>query len=166
MGRYATEIDCDRIEPEVLRGKIASYLKSRRFKPTVFGGEEVWRKGGRLAHPRFVKLSILGNVVCIEAWWKFMVFPGVYVGEKGPAKAAFSTSLILQLTVDDIEAIARGELPPRWPHITRKFIVALTITSFLPFLMGTLLGVQKEGLVLSLVFFFTGIMLLGFVWFG
>ena len=47
-------------------------------------GETIWKKGhGVMTAPKFLKVGFLNGQVHIEAWLKYPILPGVYVGEMG-----------------------------------------------------------------------------------
>ena len=60
------------------------FMIAKGFQRVDDKGEMVWRKGvGFLVCPQFVTAAVSGDRVCIEAWIKYALLPGVYVGELG-----------------------------------------------------------------------------------
>jgi hypothetical protein len=83
MARYVAEIPAHR-PFETVRRQIEDYLRNESFKETQRGGETVWKKGmGLITGPQFVKFGPAGNAVKLEAWIKFALLPGIYLGEIG-----------------------------------------------------------------------------------
>lgn len=90
--------------PETLFNEIYSYLLSEGYEYTQYQNEQVFKKGvGLVSGPTFVKVSFQGNMVCLEAWMKFAVVPGVYAGEYG--------------LTDLVGAVAKGPLKSRVAYI-------------------------------------------------
>ena len=61
------------------------FMYRENFEFVQKNGEQYWKKGvGLLTAPQFLKLSVNndGSYV-LEAWIKFAILPGVYVGEMG-----------------------------------------------------------------------------------
>ena len=58
------------------------YMKNEGFSYTTVKGEPVWKKGvGALTAPQFMKVECQNGHVHMEAWLKYALLPGVYVGE-------------------------------------------------------------------------------------
>lgn len=67
---------------DALMHNISQYLSSEGYQYTNYHNENVYKKGKGIATgPTFVKLSLLNDILRIEAWVKFAVVPGVYAGE-------------------------------------------------------------------------------------
>ena len=70
--------------PQQVNDCFSSYLISEGFEIKTENGENYWKKGvGLLVAPQCIKLNYQNNVYIIEAWIKFALLPGVYVGEMG-----------------------------------------------------------------------------------
>ena len=109
MGRYVARIRFRGAATEIM-DQVVAYVTSMGFRRTVFRGEVVWQKGGLLFHPQFLKIGLEDSQIHLEAWCKFMLFPGVYFGELRPAALGFLLAAQrVQLVVDGIEALVRGE---------------------------------------------------------
>ncbi len=64
--------------------KVEQFLAGEGFKKTGEEGGSVWRKGmGILAGPQCIKVEATDSAIHLEAWIKFALFPGVYIGELG-----------------------------------------------------------------------------------
>ena len=62
----------------------AQYLAQEGFTSVMYRGESVWKKGmGVMAGPQYVKVACQNGQVTLEAWVRFAILPGVYVGELG-----------------------------------------------------------------------------------
>jgi len=63
---------------------VQDYLTKEGFTVTNINGENVWKKGsGWVASPQYIKVNVFQSRVHIEAWCKYALLPGVYVGEFG-----------------------------------------------------------------------------------
>ena len=109
MSRYIAEVPASQ-SFEIVRRQIEEYLRNESFKEIQRGGETVWKKGmGLITGPQFVKFEPAGNVVKLEAWIKFALLPGIYLGEigiKGVMGAIPKRKL--RHRVEEIEKIIRG----------------------------------------------------------
>ena len=56
-------------------------MKAEGFKKKIKGGQEMWQKGGILTGPQFVRVVSQNGKAEVQAWMKFSVLPGIYVGE-------------------------------------------------------------------------------------
>lgn len=64
--------------------EIQQFLLGEGFAPRVLNREECWQKGsGILTGPQFIKITQLQNYFRVEAWIKYALLPGVYIGEMG-----------------------------------------------------------------------------------
>ena len=80
MSRYMSDIRTAKDAREVER-TVSEYLGHEGFARTHEG---VWQKGhGLLVAPQFVRVTPDEGRVHVEAWLKFALLPGVYVGEMG-----------------------------------------------------------------------------------
>lgn len=83
MARFMTDFQANRPDDQV-RQVVMDYLGKEGFHYTTVKGEPVWKKGmGLMAAPQFVKAECQDGRVHIEAWLKYALLPGVYVGELG-----------------------------------------------------------------------------------
>lgn len=109
MGRSS----CDYVLPYEcadLLSSVHSYLLSEEYSFKSVDGEMIYQKGAGLTMgPTFFRILVNGINVRVEAWMKYAILPGVYVGEidnsspvggavKGPFKdrMAYIESLIIQ----------------------------------------------------------------------
>lgn len=84
MARYSIEFEFNGSQQQVMK-QISDYLFSEgyEFRPN-YEGEDLFKKGKGIATgPTFVKFTNLNNAIRIEAWVKYAIVPGVYVGEMG-----------------------------------------------------------------------------------
>jgi hypothetical protein len=83
MARYVNDISTSKSETEQ-QEIIESFMKKEGFLKHRYKGEDVWKKGvGLLMAPQFIKTETGSGNVHIEAWIKYALLPGVYVGEMG-----------------------------------------------------------------------------------
>lgn len=81
MGRYIQDYFYNGQIDGVMQS-VDSYMQTAGFQPVLFDGENVYKKGnGFLTAPRFFKISYVQGVIRVEAWMKYALLPGVYVGE-------------------------------------------------------------------------------------
>ena len=70
--------------PQQVMNFINSYMQREGFEYVTKDGESYWKKGvGLLTAPQFIKITPTNNGYVLEAWLKWALFPGVYVGEMG-----------------------------------------------------------------------------------
>ena len=63
---------------------ISQYMQNEGFSIVDYKGQMVWKKGiGLATAPQFFSIQYGDNVVCLEAFIRFPLLPGVYVGEMG-----------------------------------------------------------------------------------
>ena len=83
MARYIKDFRVA-ASPDTIFGAVYPYLMSEGYEYIQYENENVFKKGkGLMTGPTFIKLSFAGNAVRLEAWMKYALFPGVYVGELG-----------------------------------------------------------------------------------
>ncbi len=79
MARYRNIVQSGKA-PEALRSEIEAYLVREGFK--LQEGSDVWKKGiGIMVGPQFVRFAVTSAGLELEAWIKWALLPGVYVGE-------------------------------------------------------------------------------------
>ena len=84
MGRYHNEFKFNNGIHEQIFSDIHTYLLQEGYEYRNFEGEDVYKKGKGIATgPTFIKIMADSNIMVVEAWIKFAVVPGVYVGESG-----------------------------------------------------------------------------------
>lgn len=81
MSRYVNEIKTRKSKEEINR-ITGEFLTREGFKMMDYDGEKVWKKGTGLAlGPQFMKVMPGPGKVHVEAWIKFAILPGVFLGE-------------------------------------------------------------------------------------
>ncbi len=90
MSRYINDIKTVRKADEV--GRIAAaYLEGEGFEKIDHEGRRAWKKGkGFMISPQYILVEPSAGTVHVEAWIRFAMLPGVYLGEMGTA-GAFGT---------------------------------------------------------------------------
>ncbi|MCL1832151.1 MAG: hypothetical protein FWG45_04470 [Oscillospiraceae bacterium] len=84
MARYVNDFPTNKADEQLMA--IASQcLNDMGYKPHNYKGEAgVFKKGdGWLTAPMFIKLSSMSGAVHVEAFTKFAILPGVFMGEYG-----------------------------------------------------------------------------------
>jgi len=83
MARYVNEIKSP-VDPNLLTDPISQYMQSEGFSLYNYKGTTLWKKGvGMLTAPQYLAISYTPDAVRIEAFIKYALFPGVYIGEMG-----------------------------------------------------------------------------------
>lgn len=71
-------------DPQTAFNQIFQILTASGFTYVQYQNENVFQKGiGALTAPTFVKVSLYAQTVQVEAWLKYAILPGVFVGEIG-----------------------------------------------------------------------------------
>lgn len=108
MARYINDI---RFYGQVDKAfkKIWNDLTNSGFEYIKYDGESVFKKGiGIFTSPTFVKVTFNGGYVRVEAWIKYALLPGVYVGEFGMTGfVGAATKGTMKKAVAEVETIIR-----------------------------------------------------------
>lgn len=113
MPRYVKDLPLA-MSPEQAGGVISSYLQGQGFSFITEKTENVWKKGGALAIPQFVRAEPAEGRVHIEAWVAALsIIPGVYTGEQGLEGAwGFAIKGMLKKTLAELEdRLGQGVAP-------------------------------------------------------
>jgi len=83
MSRYVNVLQVPTSMENTL-ANVENYLSSEGFKQAKYKGTPVWKKGlGLMIGPQYVFLTPKEGSLHLEAWIKFALLPGVYLGEMG-----------------------------------------------------------------------------------
>ena len=83
MARYTKELPINK-SPEQFQAIENQFFAQEGFKQVTYKGEQVWKKGmGLMIGPQYIALKNSSGVVRVEAWIKFSLLPGIYLGELG-----------------------------------------------------------------------------------
>ena len=83
MARYVNRIQTP-MDPAPLIQPIGDYLIREGFSQINYNGGVVWKKGvGLMTAPQYISLAFGPNYIQVEAFIKYALVPGVYVGEMG-----------------------------------------------------------------------------------
>lgn len=67
-----------------LQEALAGIFTAHGFSLKQYKGDMVWKKGsGWLTAPQFFKVTKEDELICIDSWMPFALFPGVYIGKSG-----------------------------------------------------------------------------------
>ena len=84
MGRYVNSIPINNVDLNYLSNEVSKYMTSEGFAPYNYKGVNLWKKGvGMLTAPQFLQIMYYPDHVQIDAFIKYPLFPGLYVGEMG-----------------------------------------------------------------------------------
>ena len=83
MGRYQNVMRTPN-PSEFYAQAIGQYMLNEGFNLIDYKGFKVWKKGvGLLVAPQFFSIQYRGNEIILEAFIRYPILPGVYVGEMG-----------------------------------------------------------------------------------
>ena len=83
MARYVNQIPAP-VDPNAFTQPIADYMTKEGFQLVDYKGTKLWKKGvGVLTAPQYLSISYGPDFVRIEAFIRYALLPGVYVGEMG-----------------------------------------------------------------------------------
>ncbi len=85
MARYIKDYQLGENIEEAAKA-VTKYLDKKGYKFKTYQYEEVYTKGGALTAPKFVKVTVVKQVLRMEAWGMFSLV-GTAVGERYGAKA-------------------------------------------------------------------------------
>ena len=107
MARYTTTIPTQR-SPERLARSIATFLTDKGFK-LIDPDENLWKLGtGWFLAPQFIRFKATPEKLWLEAWLKFSLLPGVFVGEFGiDGVFMLIPKKMLRASVEEIERMAQ-----------------------------------------------------------
>lgn len=107
MSRYTNDVSVSGSVDEAME-KATEYLSSEGFK--LKEGTSVWKKGmGLMLGPQFVQVDRRDDGLHLEAWIKFALLPGVYLGEMGLDGAfAIIPKRKLKKRVEALEELLKG----------------------------------------------------------
>ncbi len=70
--------------PDQVYNFFNSYMQQEGFTYVTKKGESYWKKGsGLMTAPQFIRIIPNNESYILEAWIKFALLPGVYIGEMG-----------------------------------------------------------------------------------
>ena len=70
------------LETQQVFDSFLQYWRNEGFEACVQDGEECMKKGVGLATaPQFVKINSINGVYVLQAWIKFPILPGIFLGE-------------------------------------------------------------------------------------
>ena len=82
MSRYINDIDTTK-QPDTVNEITDSFMRREGFEKTDYDGSKVWKKGHGFIAPQYIIVKAAADTIHIEAWIKFALLPGVYMGEMG-----------------------------------------------------------------------------------
>lgn len=82
-------------------------LRANKFQPAIVNGEQIFQRGnGFFLAPKFLKITFFQGGIRVEAWMKYAIVPGAFVGEIGLDRFGISIPRAqLKKTVAQIEAL-------------------------------------------------------------
>ncbi|MCI8359765.1 MAG: hypothetical protein HFE86_00320 [Clostridiales bacterium] len=82
MSRYTNTLATN-LDPQEVEAIVQQYMQSEGFSLMQYSQQEqAWKKGaGFLTYPQYMKVTPAPGSITVEAFLKFPLFPGVYVGE-------------------------------------------------------------------------------------
>jgi len=84
MARYVKRFPISGIDTTGIANQIGTYMTSEGFNIVNYNGQQVWKKGsGLLTMPQYMAITFTPQEVVVEAFIRYAILPGVYVGEMG-----------------------------------------------------------------------------------
>lgn len=84
LARYTNRIPMQNVDFNYVTSQIANYMAQEGFSIIDYKGQRVWKKGSGLATaPQYLSITCTPQEVIVEAFIRFALLPGVYVGEMG-----------------------------------------------------------------------------------
>ncbi|MCL1923017.1 MAG: hypothetical protein FWG15_04010 [Propionibacteriaceae bacterium] len=83
MSRYQNAIQTPELA-ETYAPAINQFMINEGFTLVDYKSAQVWKKGVGLATaPQFLSIQYVGNTIYLDAFIRYPILPGVYVGEMG-----------------------------------------------------------------------------------
>ena len=106
MGRYVAEYTIGQPD-DFIRMVSEDYFQKEGFKLVPYKGEMLWKKGcGVLTAPQYIKLAYGQGIVHVEAFLRWAILPGVYVGEMA-LDNGFVGAIPKSMLMDKVNALLR-----------------------------------------------------------
>lgn len=106
MGRYVAEYTIGQPD-DFIRMVSEDYFQKEGFKLVPYKGEMLWKKGcGILTAPQYIKLTYGQGIVHVEAFLRWAILPGVYVGEMA-LDNGFVGAIPKSMLMDKVNALLR-----------------------------------------------------------
>ena len=84
MSRYVNRIPLGNVDINVVTARVGEFMTSEGFREISYKGGLAWKKGtGIMMAPQFLIVSYTQTEAVIEAFLKYPILPGVFVGEMG-----------------------------------------------------------------------------------
>ncbi len=81
MARYVQQFS-SALAPNQIGQAVQMFYAANGFQPYTYKGEQWYKKGaGFLMAPQIMRIHINGQLVTVEAFTRFALLPGVYLGE-------------------------------------------------------------------------------------
>ena len=81
MARHQTTVSTTQ-SVEQLSRTLDERLAKLGYKPLDPADQNVWRKGGFMANPMFIRYEVTPGELLLEVWVRMVLLPGVYLGEQ------------------------------------------------------------------------------------
>jgi len=83
MARYVNTLQTPQ-PAETYAPVLNQYMMNEGFSLIDYKGEKVWKKGiGLATAPQYLSIQYQGGAIRLEAFIRYALLPGVYVGEMG-----------------------------------------------------------------------------------
>ena len=84
MARYGKRFPMENVDVNYVMTEAGKYMVNEGFTLVDYKGQKVWKKGiGMLTAPQYLVISGSPQEIVVEAFIRYALFPGVYVGEMG-----------------------------------------------------------------------------------
>ncbi len=82
MSRYVNDIKTAK-QPDTVMEIVTSFMRREGFELVDYEEGKAWKKGHGFIAPQYIRAEAAVGTVHIEAWIRFALLPGVYMGEMG-----------------------------------------------------------------------------------
>ena len=82
MSRYVNRIPLGNADVSMITARVGEFMTAEGFKEIPYKGGLAWKKGaGIMMGPQSLVVSYTQTDVTVEAFIKYALFPGVFIGE-------------------------------------------------------------------------------------
>lgn len=113
MARFVADMPTGKPD-DMVQFIVQDYLTKEGFKQVLYKKtEQVWKKGsGVLTAPQYIKVLTNQGNVHLEAWMRYVILPGVYVGEMDLSGGwGFAIKALLKNRVDGLARLLYQPVP-------------------------------------------------------
>lgn len=124
MARFVADMPTGKPD-DMVQFIVQDYLTKEGFKQILYKKtEQVWKKGnGLLTAPQYIKVLTNQGNVHLEAWMRYVILPGVYVGEMDLSGGwGFAVKALLKNRVDALARLLYQPIPAPSPAVVPQVV--------------------------------------------